>query len=142
MPGLVSPCPCRSWAEHKAQDLPHLEYPWGRQDGVRRARALRPAALVALVHVLPVPYQSRWLNSSAVIPLPTAEIWRGVWRCLAQSQCLGSTRKPTWLATLGKRNQTPPKLLLRKPALSTSSLTASAPQTMSFLQCLSSPRAP
>lgn len=49
----------------------------------------------------------------------------------------------TWLATSGRRNQTPlPKLLLRKPALSSSSLTATAPQTISFLQCLSSPRAP
>lgn len=89
-------------------------------------------------------------GSAAVqsVPLPAAEIWRGVWRCLAQSQGVEPIGTSTWLAASGRRNQNHPPpththtLLLRKPALSTPSLTASAPQTMSFLQCLSSPGAP
>lgn len=62
---LSTPCQCRSRAEHEAQDSPHLEYPWGRQDGAGQGRMLHPAACVALVHVLPVPHLSCWLSSSA-----------------------------------------------------------------------------
>lgn len=41
--------------------------------------------------------------------LPTAEIWRGVWRGLAQSQGAESTRTSTWLATSARRKQTLPQ---------------------------------
>lgn len=62
---LGTPCQCRNGAEHEAQDSPHLEYPWGRQDGAGQGRMLHPAACVVLVHVLPVPHLSCWLSSSA-----------------------------------------------------------------------------
>lgn len=50
-------------------------------------------------------------GSAAVqpLPLPTAEIWRGVWRCLAQSQGIESTSTSIWLATSRRRNQTLPQ---------------------------------
>lgn len=50
-------------------------------------------------------------GSTAVqsLPLPTAEIWRGVWRCLAQSQGAESTSTSTWLVASARRNQTLPQ---------------------------------
>lgn len=71
---------------------------------MRKPRALCPAAWVALVHVLPVPPQSHWLNSSAVTPPAHSwDFWRGVWRCLAQSQGVEST------GIIGKEKPDPPQ---------------------------------
>lgn len=126
-----------SRAEHKAQDLPHLDYPWRCQCGVRKPRALCPAAWVALVHVLPVPPQSHWLNSSAVTPPAHSwDFWRGVWRCLAQSQGVEST------GIIGKEKPDPPQAAAKE----TSSVLTLSPSICTPNHVIStvpsSPRAP
>lgn len=90
------------------------------------------------MHVLPIPYQPHGSAAVQSLPLPTAEICRGVWRCLAQLRVLSPQAHPCGWQHWGGGTRNPLKLLLRKAALSTSSLTAPAPQAMSFLQCLSS----
>lgn len=109
---LGTPCQRRSGAEHEAQDSPHLEYPWGRQDGAGQGRMLHPAACVLLVHVLPVPHLSCWLSSSA------------------QGEELGDIqlsprRVPSTSRQRGARRGTSPKQMGRKPAVAM----PSAPQT-------------
>lgn len=120
----VYPCPCRSRVERKAQDLPHLEYPWGWQVRVGKARTLCPAAWVALVHVLPTPHQSCWLNSSAVAPSAYSWAEEGSLETFRSAPgAFNPQAHPHQQATTGKRWQ--PQLSQPQPSLSHAKETSS-----------------
>jgi len=91
------------------------------------------------------PFLTNLAGSTAVqsLPLPPAAVRREARRHLAQPQCVQSMSASTPAGSIRQEVATPPRLMLRKPALSLFSPPASTPKPRTtFLQCLSSLRAP
>lgn len=124
--------------------MPHLEYPWGWQDGAGKARALCLVTWAALVCVLPIPSQSYWLNSNAAAPPAySCSEERGLETFSSAPSAFRPRAHPHQQAALGKRWQTPPQANAKEnisPHPPPQHLHPKPPMT--FLQCLSPPRAP